>query len=130
MKTITKSKAKKKAWSMFSKWVRLKARDSDDFITCYTCNRKMVFAEAQAGHGIPGRNNAVLFLEEVVKPQCIPCNIFKHGNLAIFTKKLILELGLEKYEELEALSRATVQFKTVDYQDKEMKYKALIQEYE
>ena len=123
---ITKSKAKKKAWAMFSKYIRLSHADRYGLVICYTCGTRMEWKYAQAGHAIPGRNNAVLFMSEIVRPQCIACNIFRSGNLAIFTKKLIDELGLEKYDELEALSRQIVQYKTQDYLDIEKKYKEFI----
>ena len=76
-----------------------------------------------AGHGIPGRNNAVLFMEEVVKPQCQQCNRFKHGRLDVFTVKLIDEMGRSKYDELVTRSKQVVQFKTYQYLEIYEKYK-------
>lgn len=52
----------------------------------------------QAGHAIGGRHNAVLFDEEIIKPQCVRCNIFLRGNYQVFITKLIQEHGLEWWE--------------------------------
>lgn len=126
-KVITKSKAKKKAWKAFSEWVRKSNSGKNYFIdgtaSCYTCGKLLEIKELQAGHGIPGRMNAVLFMEEVVKPQCRQCNIFKGGNLSIFTVKLIEEHGMKKYKELVERANTTVQYKVSDYLEIEEKYK-------
>jgi hypothetical protein len=45
----------------------------------------------QAGHAISGRNGAVLLDEEIIRPQCVHCNIFLRGNYPEFTIKLIRE---------------------------------------
>jgi hypothetical protein len=42
--------------------------------------------------------NAVLFDEEIVKPQCVACNIFLRGNYTIFTTKLIKQHGMQWWE--------------------------------
>ena len=108
------ARAKKKAWDIFSLYTRLK-NSKDGICICYTCERPFYYKEGDAGHGIEGRNNAVLFMEEVVKPQDKQCNIFKLGNLRVFTRKLIEELGLKKYNELEFLSNQTIIYKEKNY---------------
>ena len=45
----------------------------------------------QAGHAIPGRTGMVLFDEEIIRPQCVRCNIWGRGMLHIFAPKLIQE---------------------------------------
>lgn len=123
MKLPTKSSAKKKAWKAFSQWVRRSNMNDLGNVTCYTCGKVLFWKQAQAGHGVPGRNNSVLFMEEVVKPQCAGCNIFGRGKQSVFTMKLIQELGMKKYEALIALSNQITQYKLVDYQEIEKKYK-------
>ena len=86
---------KKKAWTEFLKYIRLKNADRDGYVQCYTCGRKMFWKEAQAGHGLSGRGNSILFDEEIVKPQCASCNIFKGGNYDSFHSRLIEENGIE-----------------------------------
>ena len=124
MKATTLKKAKKKAWDVFSVYIR-KPKNGDENQQCYTCGAIKKWQEMDAGHGISGRNNAVLFLEAVVKPQCQQCNRFKHGELHIFTRKLIEELGLEQYDELLRGSNLVVKYSVQDYLQIEQKYKEL-----
>lgn len=120
------AKAKAKAWSAFSIYIRTKYRNEDGTLTCYTCERRFPFKGMSAGHGIGGRNNAVLLLEQVVRPQCRGCNVWGRGQYRIFTRKLIEELGLEEYGELVRISDETVDFKVADWEDKERIYKELL----
>ena len=39
----------------------------DGIVECYTCGKVHPVKEMSAGHGIGGRNNAVLFLEAVIE---------------------------------------------------------------
>lgn len=82
----------------------------------------------QAGHGIGGRSNAVLFDERLVKPQCMGCNIFGRGQYRIFTRKLIDELGLVEYDKM--VHESTTLMPLKDFQFKEIyeKYKKLNKE--
>ena len=121
-KVKSKSYWKGKAWAMFSKYIRSSRDSGDGIIACYTCGNLDHWKRLQTGHGIEGRNNAVLFMEEVCRPQCVQCNIFKHGNLRIFTLKLIEELGYSKYIELMDKSNNIVQYKVADYQEIYSKY--------
>lgn len=51
-----------------------------------------------AGHAIGGRTGAILFDEELLRPQCKVCNIWKNGNYTIYTTNLIKEHGMEWWE--------------------------------
>lgn len=122
---ITKSTAKKRAWKAFSLYIRTKNLDifGADSVECYTCGKFKHLKEMSAGHGIGGRNNAILFEERIVKPQCAGCNIWGRGQYQIFTRKLIDELGLEEYDSIVSQSRIPVQYKTNDYLEIEKTYK-------
>jgi len=74
------SKAKRKAWSAFSLYIRISASDINGNAKCVTCGAVKSYKDLQAGHFIPGRRNAVLFSEEGVHPQCYHCNIGLNGN--------------------------------------------------
>lgn len=125
VKHLKLSTEKKKAWKAFSLYIRMKAvtQWGTAEVPCYTCGNFYNWKEIQAGHGIPGRNNAILFLETIVKPQCAPCNIWKRGNYALFTRHLIDELGLEEYDRLLNLSQQVVKFTALDYKDIADKYR-------
>ena len=81
-----KSKLKKKAWDLFSKYIRIKYADKHGFVKCITCNVTRHWQDGmQAGHFIDSRNNTVLFDERLVFPQCVACNMFKKGNKVNYT---------------------------------------------
>lgn len=121
MKKLTLSKAKKKAWKAFSLYIRLRGA-VDDYVTCYTCGKSKHFKEMSAGHGIGGRNNAILFDERIVKPQCAGCNIWGRGQYQIFTRKLISELGLDTYDEIVTNSSNVLKRSINDYLEIEKRY--------
>lgn len=129
MKTkITKSKAKKRAWKAFSLYIRKKDMNSMGFVNCYTCDKRVFYKEANAGHAIGGRNNAILFNEDLVRVQCVGCNVWGRGQYAVFTRKLIDELGLKKYDELIEHARDTVQLKVADYLEIESFYRKKLED--
>ena len=90
-------KAKDKAWSAFSRFIRtrdcLKTTGDPEWGICYTCRTKHNFKNLQAGHYVQGRHNSILFSEDGVNAQCRQCNIFKGGNLKEYRKHLIEEYG-------------------------------------
>jgi len=95
-KNLSLSALKKKAWKLVSEYVRRKDADEGGFVSCYTCGFPMHWKyEAQAGHAIPGRHNAVLLDIEILRPQCYACNCARKGMHHIFTTKLIEEHGMD-----------------------------------
>jgi Bacteriophage Lambda NinG protein len=118
---------KKRAWSAFSLYIRTKYLVNEQ-VECYTCGRKYLIGKVSAGHGIPGRTNAVLFMEAVVRPQCFGCNIWGRGQYGVFTPKLMKELGSVEYERLFRLSQTTVHYTPYDYLEIEQKYLAKLWE--
>jgi len=127
-KKVSISKLKKRAWDMFSLYVRTKYAGPDGVVICYTCGKVGTIKTTQAGHGIAGRNNAILFEEDVVRPQCVGCNFFGGGKYGIFMDKLIKEYGAEKFSQLVMISTMTVQRKAKDYIEIYEKYKKLLVE--
>lgn len=121
------STIKKKAWDAFSFYIR-KSNEKNGLIECYTCGRKKGIKLMSAGHAIGGRNNAVLFDERIVKPQCAGCNVFGRGQYQIFAYKLIKELGMGEYEKILFEARKSVKYKIDDYNRIFEKYRELIEE--
>jgi hypothetical protein len=115
-------KLKKEAWRLFSIYIRKKHMDRFGFCRCYTCDGVYPWNEIQAGHGIGGRTNSVLFDEEIVKPQCVSCNIFRLGNYTIFTTKLIKQHGMEWWERKLFNSRLVIKYTRSDIQEIINKY--------
>lgn len=98
MKKPSTGGLKKKAWDLLSKIIRLTYSDQGGTCECFTCGKLMFWKEAQAGHAIPGRTGAVLLDEEILRPQCVGCNVFGRGQYHIYTTKLIKENGLDWWE--------------------------------
>jgi hypothetical protein len=113
-------KAKEAAWKAFSLYIRTR----DNGKGCYTCGKSLDIKSASAGHGIGGRNGAVLFDERIVKSQCSGCNIWGRGQYQVFTRKLIAELGLDLYDEIVKHSSDVVKRKVYDYEAIKEEYEA------
>jgi len=135
-KTPLKGKSKRKRgsslkalkdelWHLFSLWIRV-TYSHNGYVTCYTCGKKCLVKECQAGHGISGRGNAILFEPLIVRPQCIQCNILRHGRYDVFVPKLIHEIGLEKYEELFRYSKQPIKRTRAYYETEIIKYKEFL----
>ena len=86
--TIKRAKTlHQKAWAVFSKWIR--NRDKK----CFTCNGN---AE-NAGHFWHG---VLDFDEENIHGQCVRCNKWLHGNLAVYSTNLLALLGKKRFDAL------------------------------
>jgi len=92
---------KKKAWAVFSKWIR----ERDNY-TCYTCGKQYIGGHSmQAGHFISRSHNNTLFDEQNVHAQCYHCNVIKRGNMGEYAFRLIEELGNVGFQDLLARGR-------------------------
>lgn len=83
----------------------------------------MFWKDAHAGHALPGRHNAVLFDEEIVRPQCPRDNLFMGGRYEIFAAKLIRENGLKWFEEKLSGARQVVKLTRSDLEGIIITYK-------
>ncbi len=94
---------KVKAWTIFSRFIRLRdclfTTGTKEYGKCITCGVQLPFGKLQAGHFIAGRHNANLFSEEGVHAQCRTCNILKSGNVLQY-RRAILDLYGEGYDEV------------------------------
>ena len=99
-----KAKLKAKAWSLFSKYIRLKNADKNGYVECVTCGKRDHWKKLQAGHFVDSRSNAVLFEEDLVPPQCVGCNMFKGGNKVAYTL-VMLDKGYSAEDITEMVNR-------------------------
>ena len=88
---------RKTAWQLLSKIVRSKYSENG-YGRCYTCTSVHPVSELQAGHAIGGRHNAVIFDEDILRAQCVRCNVFMRGNYPVFAARLVREHGIEWWE--------------------------------
>lgn len=108
---------------MLSQVIRTESVTKDGYCECYTCGVMMEYKQAQAGHAIGGRHNAVLFDEEIIRLQCMACNIFKRGNYQVFITKLIEENGFAWWQAKLAASKLTIKYNRADLELKIESYR-------
>jgi hypothetical protein len=84
-----KDTLKKKAWRVFSKWIR--ERDKK----CVSCNKGLAENAGHFWHGV------LDFDEENINGQCVHCNKWLSGNLAPYSIYLIKKLGIKKFRQLD-----------------------------
>jgi len=130
---------KKKAWTEFSKYIRLrdalKTTRTETHLICCTCHKTYpAFGRgcAQAGHFIPGRGNSILFDERGVHGQCYTCNTILKGNWPSYMSFMRANYGQDVIEELLSLKIQTRKYlpcELEELRDKyKQKYKELIKE--
>jgi len=113
-KRPTLSSLKKKAWILFSQYIRmrdcLRTTGCASYGLCITCGKRYHIKLLQAGHFISGRHNANLFNEEGCHAQCYNCNINLRGNTLEYRRQIIKLYG-EGYDEvLETQARKIMKF--------------------
>lgn len=120
---------KDKLDKVFSLYIRLRDADENGFCTCYTCKKVAHYKEMQNGHFWSRTHLSTRYNEDNCKVQCVGCNIFKKGNYIVYTKKLLKELGEEKFDELERLKNSTVKISKSEYEQMIEQYNQKIKEY-
>ena len=120
-KPLTIPKFKAKVWAKFSLYIRQKY-SKRGMVKCYTCGVVKPIKEMQCGHGFGGRGNSILFDEEIVRPQCVSCNIFRGGSYDIFHSKLIKENGVEWFQKKVKQKQETKQFTRSELEEKYQYY--------
>lgn len=122
MKKPKLSTMKKKAWKIFSQYIKLR----DDY-TCFTCGRKSTGSGLHAGHFLAKRcHGALLYFDPSnVHAQCYHCNINLGGNGPFYSLNLREKYGTGYDEVLISRIPDSLSFKpTVEW------YKGLIEKYD
>lgn len=128
MRKLTVSKAKKKAWKEFSRFIRL--RDTNNLGTeCFTCGKYNNLKVMDAGHFQPGRFGIFLFDERQVHAQCKRCNIFLKGNWPEYYKRMVNDYGQDKVNKMLEDRTQIKQWKVYELEEVYKKYKAKAEEY-
>jgi hypothetical protein len=110
---------------VFNKYIRL--RDKHEL--CISC--KQIPKKSNAGHFYNANNHYnVRFNEDNVHLQCEHCNTFLSGNLLEYRKHIILKIGIERFNILEAKSKQTRKFTKEELKETINIYKKKIKEYE
>ncbi len=127
-KKTTVPKLKKKLWGIFSQYIRLKYSDDNGYCTCVTCGSIKQYKEIHAGHFIPKRNNAVMFEETNVHPQCPYCNLYMHGQGARYYKFMLEKYSQEEIDRLMELDKTTRKYSIWELEEMIEDYKQKVKE--
>lgn len=101
-------------WAAFSLYIR----ERDKWV-CFTCGNHHPRGSGmmQAGHYHPqGSYKNIMYDPMGVHAQCVSCNKWRHGNLAVYAEKLIDRYGLSAFQALCNRSRMSRQWSRQDRQ--------------
>lgn len=119
---------KAKLDEVFSKYIRLKYSDSRGYCRCISCGKVLPWKEIQNGHYMSRRYMSTRFAEDNCRPQCCACNIFNQGNIQMYRRALVKEIGENRVNLVEAKARMVTkkysifEYKTlIDYYTSEVK---------
>lgn len=89
--------------TVFSEYIRRRDSDSEGYIRCISCGRRVHWQEADNGHFIPRGHMSLRFDERNCNAQCRDCNRTKDGNISGYTRGMAHRYGQETIDELRAL---------------------------
>jgi hypothetical protein len=119
-KTYTIGQMKKKAWKVFSEYIRLRdciaSTKKPDLGICITCNGVFPYTQLQAGHLLDGRIGMNFLDERGVFAQCMICNVWKHGNKEVYIPWFLDHFGKKLFDELTKLKRTPCKWKQTEYE--------------
>ena len=87
------TKLRKKADILFSKAIRLRDVDSNGVGACITCESRVHWKSAHAGHFMSRRFPATRWDDENVNLQCVSCNTFNAGEQYKYSLAVDLKYG-------------------------------------
>lgn len=118
-----KSKLRDELDKVFSQYIRLKYSDENGYCRCISCGKIHFWKDIQCGHYMSRRYMSTRWSEDNVRPQCVACNIFNQGNIQMFRRALIKEIGEQRVDLIEARARQ----ETCKYS--EFEYSAMIKDF-
>lgn len=120
-KKLSISRLKKKAWDLFSQYVRRERADYDGNVSCVACGARKHWKQMQASHLVAGRRLGILFDKRGVFPCCVGCNVFKGGNYREYDAFMDEQFGrtyrIELVEELRRLSKQPTKWTRDQFQE-------------
>lgn len=129
---ITTGAAKKTAWDVFSRYIRLRdaigTTGTTTHAKCVTCGKPYPISGVgciQAGHFLPGRRNAILLDERNCHAQCYICNVRLKGNTMQYLDFMLQRYGHNVVDELRALDRTVVQILPHQWKEREDYFREL-----
>ena len=102
---LSKRKLRDKLDSVFSKYIRLKFSDARGNCSCISCGKVFYWKDIQNGHYMSRRYMSTRFSEDNCRPQCISCNIFNQGNIQMYRRALIKQIGEQRVDLIEVRAK-------------------------
>lgn len=124
-KEIKRSVLVKKLDTVFSIYIRRKDA-INDIAECVTCGKKSHWSKLQNGHWASRRHYSTRWDENNCHVQCAGCNVFRAGEIYLYTKYLSTKYGNNFPEELYIKSHTIVKFADVDLIDMIEHYTSLL----
>ena len=121
-KKIKRSTLVKNLDTIFSIYIRRKDA-INDIAKCVTCGKEDHWSKLQNGHWASRRHYSTRWDERNCNVQCSGCNVFRAGEIYLYTKYLCSKYGDNFPEELYKLSQKSVKFTDQDLQDMIQHYK-------
>ena len=115
-KKPTRTSLIKKLDTVFSIYIRRKDA-VNDIAQCVTCGKKDHWSKLQNGHWASRRHYSTRWDERNCNVQCASCNVFRAGEIYLYTKYLCSQYGDNFPEELYAKSQQIRKFTDVELQD-------------
>ena len=124
---LSKSKLRDKLDAVFSKYIRLKYSDARGNCRCISCGKVFYWKDIQNGHYMSRRYMSTRFSEDNCRPQCVACNIFNQGNIQMYRRALIKQIGEQRVDLIEVRAKqesknwSLFEYKTmIDFYQKEV----------
>lgn len=118
------SQLKRELDKIFSIYVRQKYA-KEGKVRCYTCGATKDIKEIQNGHFVSRSILSLRFDERNCRPQCVGCNVFGGGKVAVFGNNLEMEqrgIVAKLYKQANQITK----WYASDYQKKIEEYKEKI----
>ena len=123
---MTLSDYLKLAQQLVNKYINLR----DKGLPCISCD-KQITGRVNASHFWNANNHYnVRFNEDNIHSSCINCNQFLSGNLLEYRSRLILKIGIERFNTLETESKKTRKFTTEELKEIIKEYKQKIKKHD
>ena len=120
------------AWKWFSKYIRLRdaIKTTGDmyYAKCITCGEIKPMEDIDAGHGIPGRNNSILFNELITNAQCRTCNRKGKGEYQKYKSVLVERHGQEMFDLWMFEKKKPLHYTEFDYEQLTELYKKKVKQ--
>jgi hypothetical protein len=116
-KKVKRSTLIKKLDTVFSIYIRRKDA-VNEIAQCVTCGKKDHWSKLQNGHWASRRHYSTRWDERNCNVQCAGCNVFRAGEIYLYTKYLCSKYGDNFPEQLHIQSKQICKFTDVELQEK------------